>query len=78
MWKNGFFPSNHFSNDYKLNVLFELHPHIGETSTEILVYEKGGLIEHIKAPARFKIELPDLWQNKMRDYMESLVFQHYW
>ena len=34
----------------------ELHPHIGEICTDILVYEKGGVIKHIKAPAR--IELP--------------------
>ena len=38
---------------------FELHPHIGEIHTDILVYEKGGLIKHIKMPARIKVELPD-------------------
>ena len=39
---------------------FELHPHIGEINTDILVSEKGGVIKHIKAPARVKVELPDL------------------
>ena len=39
---------------------FELHPPIGEIRTDILVYEKGGVIKHIKAPARVKVEFPDL------------------
>ena len=39
---------------------FELHPHIGEIRMEILVYEKDGVIKHIKAPARVKVELLDL------------------
>ena len=39
---------------------FELHPHIGEILTDILVYEKGGVIKYIKAPARVKVDLPDL------------------
>ena len=38
----------------------ELHPHIGEIRTKMLVFEKGGVIKHIKAPARVKGELPDL------------------
>ena len=36
------------------------HPHIGEIRTQILVYEKGWVIKHIKAPAIFKVELLDL------------------
>ena len=36
---------------------FELHPHISEICTEVFVYEKGGIKEHIKAPARVKVEL---------------------
>ena len=28
---------------------FELHPHTGEIRTEILVYDKGGLIKHVEA-----------------------------
>ena len=39
---------------------FELHPHVGEFRTDMLVYNKGGLIKHIKAPAKVKFELPDL------------------
>ena len=39
---------------------FELHPHIGEIRTKIWVYEKGGVIKHIKASAKVKAELPDL------------------
>ena len=46
---------------------FELHPHIGEIRTKILVYDKGGVIKHIKAPARVNAELPGLWKNRMRD-----------
>ena len=49
---------------------FELHPHIGAIRTHILVYDKGGVIKKNKAPARVKIELPDLWQNEMRDDVE--------
>ena len=32
----------------KLNDLIELHPHICEIRTDILVYEKGWVIKHIK------------------------------
>ena len=39
---------------------FELHPHVPEIITKILVYEIGVLITHIKAPAVVKFELPDL------------------
>ena len=39
---------------------FELHPHTGEIRTEILVYEKGGVIKHVEAPAINKFELFDL------------------
>ena len=39
---------------------FELHPHTGEIRTEILVYEKGGVIKHLKASAINKVELLDL------------------
>jgi hypothetical protein len=38
---------------------FELHPHTGEIRTEIL-YEKGGVIKHVEAPAINKVELLDL------------------
>ena len=37
-----------------------MHPHIEEIRTEILVYEKGGVVKHIKSPARVRDELPDL------------------
>ena len=36
---------------------FELHPHTGEIRTEILVYEKGGVIKHVEAPAINKVDL---------------------
>ena len=39
---------------------FELHPHIDEIRTEILVYEKGGVIKHFEAPAINKVDLLDL------------------
>ena len=38
---------------------FQLHPHIPEIRTEIFVYEKGGVIKPIKAPAIVKVELTD-------------------
>ena len=38
---------------------FELHPHTGEIHAEILVYEKGGVIKHVEAPAINKVELLD-------------------
>ena len=43
---------------------FELHPHIGEIRTDILLYEKGLVVKHIKAPERVNVELPDLWKNQ--------------
>ena len=39
---------------------FELYPHTGEIRAKILVYEKGGVIKHVKAPAINKVELLDL------------------
>ena len=39
---------------------FELHPHTGEIRIGILVYEKGWVIKHVKAPAINKVELLDL------------------
>ena len=36
------------------------HPYIGEIHTKNLVYEKGEVIKHIKAPAIVKVELLDL------------------
>ena len=49
---------------------FELQLHIGEIRTDISVYEKGGVIKHIKAPARVKVEFPDLWKNERCDDVE--------
>ena len=49
---------------------FELHPPLGEIRTDILVYEKGGVIKHIKAPEKVKVELPDLWKKFMCDDVE--------
>ena len=37
---------------------FELHPHIGEIHTDILVYEKGGIIKMSEYQQESKI--PDL------------------
>jgi hypothetical protein len=39
---------------------FELHPHTGEIRMKSLVYEKGGVIKHVEAPAIKKVELLDL------------------
>ena len=44
---------------------FELNQHIDEIRTDNLVYEKGGVIKHFKAPARVRDELPDLGQNEI-------------
>ena len=41
-------------------IQFEFHPYIGDIPANTLVYEKGGVIKHIKAQARVKVELPDL------------------
>ena len=30
---------------------FELNPHSGKIRTEILVYQKGGVIKYVEAPA---------------------------
>ena len=55
--KKVFLPVRPFSNDLRRNFQFELHPHKGEIRTEILVYEKGGVIKHVEAPAINKVEL---------------------
>ena len=39
---------------------FELHPKIPEIHTKILMYGKGVLIKHSKAPATVTVEIPDL------------------
>ena len=39
---------------------FELHPHTGEIRMDIMVYEKGGVIKHVKAPALNKVDFLDL------------------
>ena len=49
---------------------FELHPHTDEIRTEILVYEKGGVIKHVKAPAINQVELLDLRKNGPRNNVE--------
>ena len=41
-------------------LLFEMHQHIGEICTKILVYDKGWVVKHIKAPARVKTEHSNL------------------
>ena len=51
---------------------FELHPHTGEIRTEILVYEKGGIIKHVEAPAINKVELLDLWRNGPRPWQSGI------
>jgi hypothetical protein len=35
-----------------------------------LVYEKGGVIKHVEAPAIKKVELLDLWKNGPRGDVE--------
>ena len=50
---------------------FELHSHTGEIRTGILVYEKGGVIKHVEAPAINKVELLDLWTNGPCDDVEK-------
>ena len=39
---------------------FQLHPHTSEIRTEIMVYEKGGVMKHVKATAMNKGDLLDL------------------
>ena len=59
--KNVFFcPRSIFLMIKDTRFQFELHQHTGEIRTEILVYEKGGVIKHVKAPAINKVELLDL------------------
>ena len=49
---------------------FELHPHTGEIRPEIVVYEKGGIIKHVEAPAINKVDLLYLWKNGRCDDVE--------
>ena len=39
---------------------FQFHPHLPEISADILVYEKGWVIQYSKSPAIIKVELTDL------------------
>ena len=41
-----------------------------------MVYEKGGVIKHTKAPARVKAELPNLWKklNAWQSWIGSNIF----
>ena len=43
---------------------FEWHQPIPEIRTDILVYETGGVINHINAPALVKVEITGLWEKK--------------
>ena len=52
---------------------FELHPHIGEICTDILVYEKGGVIKYVKAPAGAnseKVKCVIMW-NRVQYFFEN-------
>ena len=53
---------------------FELHPHIGDIRTDILVYEKGGVTKHIKAPLIVKVEVPNLQKNRTCEEVEALFY----
>ena len=44
---------------------FEIDSHTGETRTEILLYEKGGVMKYVKAPAINKVDLLDLWKKDL-------------
>ena len=49
---------------------FELHPHIGEIRTDILVYEKGGVIKHIKHQQESKLSFLICEKNERCDDVE--------
>ena len=55
---------------------FELHPHIGEIRTDILVYEKGGVIKHIKAPPRVKVGINQVSKNRMVTFRKAVNYRH--
>ena len=61
------FPPSIFLRIKKYIYIYFLHKHIGEIHTTILGYDKGWVIKHIKAPARVKVELPNMCKNKMSD-----------
>ena len=42
---------------------FELYPNIPRIQMKILVYGKGVVIKHNKAPAIVKVEFTDLWKS---------------
>ena len=67
MWQNVFFPPSIFLTIKIMFSTWIAPTHISEIRTDILVYEKDGVIKHKKAPARVKVELPDWWQNEMCD-----------
>ena len=50
---------------------FELHPHIGKIRTDILVHTKGGVIKHIKAPARVTFLITRESEDKQRPVLVS-------
>ena len=58
--KKGFLAFKNFLMILNKIFHFYYHPSIIKIRTDILVYEKGGVIRHIKAPAIVKVELTDL------------------
>ena len=64
---------------------FELNPHTGEIRSEILVYGKGGVLKHVKAPAIHKVELLDAvpvvclsycWPHGLENHYDITVSDH--
>ena len=65
----------HLSCKSKKEMLnFELHPHIPVIHTKILVYGKGAVINHIKAPAIDQGEFTDLWEEEEKNVCEDEEF----
>ena len=46
---------------------FEFRPKLPEICTEIFVYAKARAIKHIKAPAIVKVDLTNLFKNRLSD-----------
>ena len=64
---------------------FELHPRTGEIRTKILVYGKGGVLKHVKAPAIHTVELLDAvpvvclsycWPHGLENHYDITVSDH--
>ena len=74
--KGGLSPPSTFLMISNKMIHFRQHPPIAEIHTDILVYEKDGVIKHISAPEIVKVDLTYLHYNIVQKYFFFKVLFH--